>query len=136
MRNSIFNGTATLDKAAKKQSYLLEKTLQFVKKVRSTSKADKMKKQYFASKNSLHQGRELVLNAFKMLLTSTRGKGIKILTPKQMLQRLPIALVRVKASSIGKFTELNPPNSKLNKKLLDKKFTEKVYSTIMNSIQI
>ena len=27
----------------------------------------------------------------------TKGKGLKILTPKQMLQRLPIALAQVKA---------------------------------------
>ena len=29
----------------------------------------------------------------------TSGKGIKILTPKQLLQRLPIALVQLKASN-------------------------------------
>ena len=28
-----------------------------------------------------------------------KGKGLKILTPKQMLQRLPIALVQVKAGN-------------------------------------
>ena len=29
----------------------------------------------------------------------TEGKGLKILTPKQMLQRLPIALAQVKAGN-------------------------------------
>ena len=29
----------------------------------------------------------------------TKGAGLKILTPKQMLQRLPIALVQVKAGN-------------------------------------
>ena len=29
----------------------------------------------------------------------TEGKGIKILTPKQMLQRLPISLAQVKAGN-------------------------------------
>ena len=29
----------------------------------------------------------------------SEGKGLKILTPKQMLQRLPIALVQVKAGN-------------------------------------
>ena len=29
----------------------------------------------------------------------TKGKGLKILTPKQMLQRLPISLAQVKASN-------------------------------------
>ena len=29
----------------------------------------------------------------------TEGKGLKILTPKQMLQRLPIALAQLKAGN-------------------------------------
>ena len=29
------------------------------------------------------------------LLTPSQGKGLKILTPKQMLQRLPIALAQI-----------------------------------------
>ena len=29
----------------------------------------------------------------------TKGKGLKILTPKQMLQRLPIALAQVKTGN-------------------------------------
>ena len=31
--------------------------------------------------------------------SETKGKGLKILTPKQILQRLPIALAQVKASN-------------------------------------
>ena len=45
--------------------------------------------------NALYDGRELVLSAFKskiFLLKSTEGKEIKGLMPKQMCQRLPIAL--------------------------------------------
>ena len=30
---------------------------------------------------------------------STHGEGLKILTPKQMLQRIPIALAQVKAGN-------------------------------------
>ena len=30
---------------------------------------------------------------------ATKGAGLKILTPKQMLQRLPIALAKVKAGN-------------------------------------
>ena len=30
---------------------------------------------------------------------AAKGKGLKILTPKQMLQRLPIALAQVKAGN-------------------------------------
>ena len=53
------------------------------------------------------EGREKVLDAFesKTFLIKCKGSGIlnhdhsklKILTPKQMLQRLPIALAQVKA---------------------------------------
>ena len=55
------------------------------------------------------EGREKILDAFesKIFLTKSKGAGIlnpdhsklKILTPKQMLQRLPIALAQVKAGN-------------------------------------
>ena len=35
-------------------------------------------------------------------IKATKEKGLKILTPKQMLQRLPIALTQVKAGKIQK----------------------------------
>ena len=43
---------------------------------------------------------KLVLDAtYKSKQNETKRKGLKILTPKQMLQRLPIALAQVKASN-------------------------------------
>ena len=42
------------------------------------------------------------LNAFKTKIfpiKATKGDVLKLLTPKQMLQRLPIALAQVKASN-------------------------------------
>ena len=50
----------------------------------------------------LYECRELVISTFKsglFPLKSTTGTGLKILTPKQMLQRLPIALAQVKAGN-------------------------------------
>ena len=44
----------------------------------------------------------LTLHAFKsekILITATKGKGLKMLTPKQMPQRLPIAPAQVKAGN-------------------------------------
>ena len=35
----------------------------------------------------------------KNIYESKQGKGLKILTPKQMLQRLPIALAQIKAGN-------------------------------------
>ena len=51
---------------------------------------------------NLYEGRELVVNAFKselFPLKSTTGTGLKILTPKQLLQILPIALAQIKAGN-------------------------------------
>ena len=39
---------------------------------------------------------------YKAKKTETKGTGLKILTPKQMLQRLPIALTQTKAGNNSK----------------------------------
>ena len=64
--------------------------------------------------NNLHNfynSREEVINSFRDYIemlsdanydarqNKTEGTGLKILTPKQMLQRLPIALAQVKAGN-------------------------------------
>ena len=57
------------------------------------------------SVSAFYENRVLTFNAFKNRIfpkKATQGKGLKILTPKQMLQRLPIALAQVKA---GKTSE-------------------------------
>ena len=58
-----------------------------------------------------YKSREEVINFFRDYIemlsdanynarkNETEGKGLKILTPKQMLQRLPIALAQVKAGN-------------------------------------
>ena len=60
-----------------------------------------------------------------------KDKGLKILTPKQMLQRLPIAPVQVKA---GKITKWNQTNHIFLYQ--EKEVTKKVYNVIMNSIKL
>ena len=62
----------------------------------------KKQKNVLNTAKNLHDGKELVLNAFKsglFPLKSTTGTGLKILTLKQLLQRLPIALAQVKAGN-------------------------------------
>ena len=59
--------------------------------------------------HNFFKAREMILNGFKskIFLTKSIGTGVlntdnsklKILTPKQMLQRLPIALALVKAGN-------------------------------------
>ena len=61
--------------------------------------------------------------------------GLKILTPKQMLQRLPIALVQVKAgnNSENLFNEIKQIVYSLYQ---SKEITKKVYNNIIKSIQV
>ena len=57
------------------------------------------KRNAFNTAKNLYKGRQLVINAFKSGLfqvKSITGEGLKILTPKQLLQRLLIALPQVK----------------------------------------
>ena len=75
----------------------------FNSKTKLESKKGKIRKNdIFDSVRDLHKGRELVINTFKIglfSLKSTTGRGLKTLTPKQLLQRLPIALAQVKAGN-------------------------------------
>ena len=42
---------------------------------------------------------DYVKSMFRNIYDSKQGTGLKIITPKQMLQRLPIALAQIKADS-------------------------------------
>ena len=63
---------------------------------------------------------------------ATKGKLLKILTPKQMLQRLPIALVQVKAGNNSE--NLVNEIRQIVYSLYQSK--EKVYNNIIKSMQI
>ena len=62
-------------------------------------------------------------------------KGLKILTPKQKLQRLPIALVQVKAGNTSE-TLLNEIRKIIYSLYRTKEITKKVCNNIMNSIKL
>ena len=78
-------------KLIRNQSHLLISKLDFNTKARSWSKADKEKKNdTYKSANALYEGGELTLNAFKSRIFTKKkmqGKRLRILPPKQMLQR-------------------------------------------------
>ena len=65
----------------------------------------------------------------------TERTGLKILTPKQMLQRLPIALVQVKACIKSKIL-LNEIRQIVYSLYQSKQITKKVYNNIIKSINI
>ena len=64
----------------------------------------------------------------------TEGTGLKILSPKQMLQRLPIALAQVKASKNSE-SLLNEIRQIFYSLYQSKQITKKVYNNIIKSIQ-
>ena len=67
-------------------------------------------------------------------LPSDLAKNIKTLTPKQMLQRLPIALAQVKAGNTSE--ELLNEIRQIISLYRTKEVTKKVYNNIMNSIKL
>ena len=101
--DDIYNKRVNIDEADQEQSNLDDYFFDFNSKTEPKSQKDKKrKKDVFDSVKNLCKGRKLVINAFKRRwfpLKSKTGEGLKIITPKQLLQRLPIALARVKAGN-------------------------------------
>ena len=80
----------------------------------------------------------IILKAKKMTAeeeTEQGRTGLKILTPKQMLQRLPIALAQVKAGNNSErlLNEIRKIGYSLYQ---SKQITKKVYNNIIKSINI
>ena len=65
---------------------------------------------------------------------ATKRTGLKILTPKKMLQRLPIALAQVKAGNNSE-SLLNEYRQIVYSLYQSKQITKKVYNNIIKSIQ-
>ena len=64
---------------------------------------------------------------------ATKGTGFKILTPKQMLQRLPIAFAQVKAGN-NSDNLLNEIRQIVYSLYQSKEITKKVYNILMKSL--
>ena len=64
-----------------------------------------------------------------------QGPGLKILTPKQMFQKLPVALMQVKAIN-NSANLLNEVKDIVYSLYQSKEITKKVYNNIIKSIQI
>ena len=114
-----------------------------LKKQSPTLKRKKKKKNVKKNLIKFYEGREAILNAFKnkIFLTSSTGSGIldtdnsklKILTAKQMLQRLPIALARVKAGNNSE-NLLNEIRQGIYSLYQSKEITKKVSNNLLGSL--
>ena len=76
-----------------------------------------------------------MISEAKTKTKATKGTGIKILTPKQMLQRLPIALAQVKAGNNSE-SLLNEIRQIVYSLYQSKQITQKVYNNIIKSINV
>ena len=69
------------------------------------------------------------------ILAKQEGKELKILTPKQILQRLPIVLAQIKAGNNSERL-LNEIKQIVYSLYQSKEITKKVYNNIIKSIKV
>ena len=142
--NEIRNNIISLDTANLEQANLLSDINDFMKTKPRDPEKRKLRADVLNSLTSLVQGREAVLTAFKSRIfrkpeESQEGKGanemLKILTPNQMLKRLPIAFAQVKAGNNSE-SLLNEIRQIVYSLYRSKEITKKVYNSIINSIKV
>ena len=130
-----------------KFSDVKDKQKEFLNKLNNIKIGKKTIKQKEMINNleKFYKSREEVINFFRDFLkilsnanydakqNETKRKGLKILTPKQILQRLPIALAQVKAGNNSE-SLLNEIRQVVYSLYLSKQITKKVYNDIIKSI--
>ena len=85
--------------------------------------------------NYIEDYSSMILEAKRLAKEELKGKGLKILTPNQMLKRLPIALAQVKAGNNSE-SILNEIRQIFYSLYRSKEITKKVYKNIINSIKV
>ena len=102
--DKIRDGKIDLDDAKNNQ----QKSKTYLEKIKKGNKSKEQKNTlyniemlYKARKEAIefYDDYSLMMPKAKVKANETKGTGLKILIPKQMLQRLPIALAQVKAGS-------------------------------------
>ena len=135
---SIKEGHITIEKAEVKQKGFKFKLNEIVK----GGKNSENHKSTINVIKTVHESREKVIKLFDdffRILSETKckakyGEGLKILTPKQVLERIPVALAQIKAGDASK-NLLNEMRQIIHSLYQTKEITKKVYSNIMNSIK-
>ena len=139
--NNIKKGEISMEKAIKQQ-YNFHKYLNLI---RIGNKNDNQERT-LANINVFYNAREnaikfiqdygrMILEAKEQALVEQYGKGLKILTPNQMLKRLPIALAQVKAGNNSE-SLLNEIRQIVYSLYRSKEITKKVCNNIINSIKV
>ena len=149
-----YNGPFTLFKKIRDGDISLEMAEEDQKKfkrefgqIKSGNPDHKSDKQLYTIKNikNFYDSRQKIIDLFNSYWkirseslynakqNETKGKGLKILTPKQMLQRLPIALAQVKAGNNSE-NLLNEIRQIIYSLYQSKEITKKVYNNLMKSL--
>ena len=138
--NAIRNNQIKFSEVKNKQNEFLNK-LSNIKIGKKTPE----QKEVINNLEKFYNSREEVINFFRDYIemlsdanydakqNETEGKGLKILTPKQMLQRLAIALAQVKAGNNSE-SLLNEIKQIVYSLYQPKQITKEVYNNIIKSI--
>ena len=142
--NHIKNGATTLQQVEKQQKDFKKEQ----NEITSENLKYKSNDQLHVTKNvkNLYNSRQKIIDLlndnsrirsesiYKSKQNETKGTGFKILTPKQMLQRLSIALAQVTAGNNSK-SLLNEVRQIVYCLYQSKQITKKLYNNIIKSIQ-
>ena len=137
--NDIKEGKISIQEAKDKQ----ENYYNYLKKIRKGNKSTNQKRT-LANINILFNARDNAIKFYEdyssMILEARKlsrkqeGEGLKILTPNQMLKRLPIALAQIKAGNTSERL-LNEIRQNVYYLYRSKKITKMLYNNIINSIK-
>ena len=138
---SIYNGSVPLEDVEKEQIET-ERDFNRIKQGDPKHRSDEQKKTINNVKN-LFESRQKVAQMFndypreksKHIYESKLGKGLKILTPNQMLKRLPIALPQIKAGNNSE-SLLNEIKQIVFSLYRSNEITKKVYNNIIKSMKV
>ena len=138
--NAIKEGEISLEEAKNRQ----KNYLYYLNIIRKGNKNSSQKKtlsnieNYFNARESaikfIEDYSSMILEA-KKLAREQEGTGLKILTPNQMLKRLPVALAQIKAGNNSE-SLLNEIRQIVYSLYRSKEITKKVYNNIINSIKV
>ena len=140
--DAIKNNQIKFSEVKNKENEFLNK-LSNIKIVRKTTEQQEV----INNLEKFYNSREEVINSFRDYVemlsdanydakqNETKAKGLKILTPKQMLQILPIALAQVKTGDNSQ-SLLNEIRQIVYSSYQSKQITKRVYNNIIKSIDM
>ena len=139
--NEIRNNIINMSIANDEQNQLSKHIRGFKSKTRThNSESNKVKEDVLNTTKALLKGKQMVFKAFEsgIFLKPEELKKrteLKVLTPKQMLQRLPIALAQIKVRNNSE-NLLNEIRDIVYSSYQSKEITKKVYNNIIKSIKV